>query len=101
MRSRRSISSAPPATTCWRRKPRPAFKHHIALSGSWEPSACRTAGYFRGKQAQEDLIRDSGIPYTTVHSTQFFEFTGAIAQSGAKDQAVHVSSALFQPDRRG
>ena len=47
--------------------------------------------------AQENLITASGIPYTIVRSTQFFEFTGAIAQSGTVGQAVHVSPALFQP----
>jgi len=31
--------------------------------------------------AQENLITASGIPYTIVRSTQFFEFVGAIAQS--------------------
>jgi uncharacterized protein YbjT (DUF2867 family) len=71
-------------------------KHHIALSVVGT-ERLQNSGYFRGKQAQEDLIKDSGIPYTIVHSTQFFEFTGAIAQSGAKNQDVHVSSAMFQP----
>ena len=40
------------------------------------------SGYFRAKMAQENLIKASGIPYTIVRSTQFFEFIGGIAQSG-------------------
>jgi uncharacterized protein YbjT (DUF2867 family) len=71
-------------------------EHHIALSVVGT-ERLQGSGYFRGKQAQEDLIRSSGIPYTIVHSTQFYEFMGAIAQSGTNGQAVHVPSALFQP----
>src|SRR5213076_1010042 len=53
-------------------------KHHIALSivGA---ERLPGSGYLRAKMAQERLIRDSGIPYTIVHSTQFFEFLGGIA----------------------
>ena len=47
--------------------------------------------------AQEKLIRESGIPYTIIHSTQFFEFLGAIAQSGTDGDIVTVSSAYYQP----
>ena len=54
-------------------------------------------GYFRGKAAQEKLIRSSGIPYTIVHSTQFFEFTKAIADTGTVGQTAHVPTAYFQP----
>jgi len=71
-------------------------KHHIALSVVGT-ERLQDSGYFRGKHAQEELIRSSGIPYTIVHSTQFFEFMGAIAQSGASGQTVHLPSALFQP----
>lgn len=71
-------------------------KHHIALSVVGTERLQNT-GYFRGKQAQEDLIRSSEIPYTIVHSTQFYEFMGAIAQSGTQGQTVHLPSALFQP----
>ena len=64
-------------------------KHHVALSVVGT-ERLQASGYFKGKMAQEDLIRNSGIPYTIVHSTQFFEFTPAIAQSGTVGQAVHV-----------
>ncbi|HEY4078260.1 MAG TPA: SDR family oxidoreductase [Rhizomicrobium sp.] len=70
--------------------------HHVALSivGT---ERLQSSGYFRGKMAQENLIRNSAIPYTIVHSTQFFEFTNAIAQSGTVDQVTHVPNAYFQP----
>jgi len=71
-------------------------KHHIALSivGA---ERLPESGYMRAKMAQEKLIRDSGIPYTIVHSTQFFEFLGGIAQSGTVGDITTVSSAYFQP----
>ncbi|MGB3389940.1 MAG: SDR family oxidoreductase [Pseudaminobacter sp.] len=71
-------------------------KHHIALSVVGT-ERLQGSGYFRGKKAQEDLIRSSGIPYTIVHSTQFYEFMGAIAQSGASGDTVHLSPAYVQP----
>jgi uncharacterized protein YbjT (DUF2867 family) len=54
-------------------------------------------GYFRGKTAQEDLIMASGLPYSLVHATQFFEFAGAIANTSMKDGAVHLPAAGVQP----
>src|SRR5262249_39768126 len=53
--------------------------------------------YFRGKMTQEKRIAASGIPYTIVRSTQFFEFMGRVADSGAVGQTVHLSTALVQP----
>ncbi|WP_418131099.1 SDR family oxidoreductase [Variovorax sp. 375MFSha3.1] len=71
-------------------------KHHVALSVVGTDRLSES-GYFRAKIAQEALIRDSGIPYTIVHSTQFFEFLGSIAQSGADGDSVHLSPAFVQP----
>src|SRR5690606_17905387 len=55
------------------------------------------SGYFRAKLAQEELIRASGVPFTIVHSTQFFEFMGAIARAAEIDQVVRLSGAMVQP----
>ena len=71
-------------------------KHHVALSVVGT-ERLQEMGYFRAKLAQEDLIKASGIPYTIVRSTQFFEFTAAIAQSGTVGQTAHLSPVLFQP----
>lgn len=70
--------------------------HHLALSvvGTEKLSA---SGYFRAKIAQEELIRASGLPYTIVHSTQFFEFLPGIIQSGSEGEAVRLPTALVQP----
>jgi len=46
--------------------------HHVALSVVGT-DRLQASGYFRAKQVQEDLITASGIPYSIVHATQFFE----------------------------
>lgn len=71
-------------------------KHHIALSVVGT-ERLQGSGYFGGKLAQEELIRSSGIPFTIVHSTQFYEFMGAIAQSGTDGNTVRLSPAHVQP----
>jgi uncharacterized protein YbjT (DUF2867 family) len=55
------------------------------------------SGYLRAKVAQEKLIRTSGIPYSIVHATQFFEFIGRIADDATVDGIVRLPSVLFQP----
>ena len=47
--------------------------------------------------AQENLIKASGIPYTILRSTQFFEFVDGIVKSGSEGDVVRLSPALFQP----
>jgi uncharacterized protein YbjT (DUF2867 family) len=71
-------------------------KHHVALSivGA---DRLPDSGYLRAKVAQEKIIRESGIPYTILHSTQFFEFAGAIVGGGGTGDTLHLPSALFQP----
>jgi uncharacterized protein YbjT (DUF2867 family) len=69
---------------------------HVALSVVGT-DRLQQNGYFRAKLAQEHLIEASPIPYTILHSTQFFEFLGSIAEEGAVGQTVRVSPALFQP----
>ncbi len=71
-------------------------KHYVALSvvGS---ERLPSSGYLRAKVAQEELISVSGIPYSILRSTQFFEFAGRIAQAGTIGDEVHVSPAAFQP----
>ncbi|GLS22731.1 NmrA family transcriptional regulator [Labrys miyagiensis] len=71
-------------------------KHHIALSVVGT-ERLQEVGYFRAKLVQEQLIKASGIPYTIVHSTQFMEFLGGIAQSGTVGDTVYLSPAYVQP----
>jgi len=70
--------------------------HHVALSvvgADRNPQS----GYLRAKMAQEELIKGSGIPYTILRATQFFEFVGRIAESGAAGDVIRLSPALLQP----
>lgn len=71
-------------------------KHHVALSVVGT-DRLTDSGYMRAKVVQEKLIRESGIPYTIIHSTQFFEFLSGIVKAAAKGSQVHVSPALIQP----
>jgi uncharacterized protein YbjT (DUF2867 family) len=70
--------------------------HHIALSVVGA-DRLPDSGYLRAKMAQEKLIKASKVPYTIVRSTQFFEFLGSIAQSGADGKTVRLSPAYVQP----
>lgn len=70
--------------------------HHVALSVVGI-ERLQKSDYFRGKIVQEELIRDSGIPYTIVHSTQFFEFLGSIAKAGMVGDEIRVPPAHVQP----
>jgi uncharacterized protein YbjT (DUF2867 family) len=70
--------------------------HHVAISivGADDVPA---SGYLRAKAAQEALVRASGIPYTIIRSTQFFEFVMSIADSATVGGAVRLPEALVQP----
>ncbi|TLZ26983.1 MAG: SDR family oxidoreductase, partial [Gammaproteobacteria bacterium] len=71
-------------------------RHHVALSivGT---DRLPDSGYLRAKMAQERLIKASGIPYTILRSTQFFEFMGRVADSFSDGKTVRVPPALVQP----
>ena len=71
-------------------------RHHVALSvvGTDRLAA---SGYFRAKIAQEELIAGSGVPYSIVHATQFFEFVKNIAQEATDGDTVRLSPASVQP----
>ena len=70
--------------------------HHVALS-IVGVERMEEKGYFRAKQAQEKMVKNSGIPYTIVQATQFFEFLGNIAAYGSKDETIHLPDVYFQP----
>ena len=71
-------------------------KHHVALSivgADRNPDS----GYLRAKVAQEKLIKASTIPYTILRATQFFEFTGGIADGSTEGNTIRLTSAKLQP----
>jgi uncharacterized protein YbjT (DUF2867 family) len=71
-------------------------RHHLALSvvGTERLTA---SGYFRAKLVQENLIKTSGMPYTILRATQFFEFIPAIVEGGAVGDAIRLPPAMIQP----
>jgi len=70
--------------------------HHVALSivGS---ERLPDSGYLRAKVEQEKLIKEGSIPYSIIHSTQFFEFVKRIADEATTGNSVHMPPVLFQP----
>ena len=70
--------------------------HHVALSvvGTERLSE---SGYMRAKFAQEKLIKDSSIPYSIVHATQFFESIQKLAGLATDGSTVRVPPVLVQP----
>lgn len=71
-------------------------RHHIALSVVGTDRAS-DSGYLRAKLAQENLIKTSGVPYTIVRSTQFFEFLPGIAEAASDGATIRLSPAHIQP----
>lgn len=71
-------------------------RHHVALSVVGTDRLAES-GYMRGKIAQEKLIRESSIPYTIVHATQFFEFLKGLGDISMESGKVHLPHVLFQP----
>jgi uncharacterized protein YbjT (DUF2867 family) len=70
-------------------------RHHVALSivGT---DRMQASGYFQAKKLQEDLIKASGLPYTVLRATQFFEFISGVVQLGTTREVI-VSPARVQP----
>ena len=71
--------------------------HHVALSVVGA-DRLPDSGYLRAKVAQEEIVKAGPIPYTIVRATQFFEFIGRIAESGADGETIRLSPALVQPE---
>jgi uncharacterized protein YbjT (DUF2867 family) len=75
---------------------RAGVRHHVALSVVGTGSLPES-GYLRAKAAQEELIETSGVPYSIVRATQFFEFTKAIADASMVDGALRLAPVHYQP----
>ncbi|HEV7188178.1 MAG TPA: NmrA family transcriptional regulator, partial [Blastococcus sp.] len=69
--------------------------HHLAVSivGA---DRLPDSGYLRAKLVQEDLVEGSGVPFTILRSTQFFEFLGAIVAGGTEGGEIRLPDALLQ-----
>jgi uncharacterized protein YbjT (DUF2867 family) len=55
-------------------------------------------GYFGSKLAAERIVADSGVPWTTLHATQFYDLTLMTAQQIAKLPVIPIPAGFrFQP----
>ncbi len=55
-------------------------------------------GYFASKRAAERLVEDSGLPWTTLRATQFYDSLLKVASGMAKMPVVPVAAGFrFQP----
>ncbi len=75
-------------------------KHHVALSVVGTDELAQKegiGGYFRAKKTQENLIKQSPIPYSIVHATQFFEFIKSIADASTEGETVRLPPVKVQP----
>jgi uncharacterized protein YbjT (DUF2867 family) len=70
--------------------------HYVALS-IVGVDGLPDSGYMRAKAMQENIITESGLPYTILRATQFAEFTDAITDSMIVGDEVRVPDALIQP----
>ncbi len=70
--------------------------HHVVLSivGA---ERLPEGGYLHAKVEQEKLIAASGVPYSIVKATQFYEFVKGIADGAEMDGVVRLPTQLFQP----
>lgn len=71
-------------------------KHHLILSIVGTDRAPHI-GYLQAKKEQEDNIINSGIPYTIIRSTQFYEHTSTIIAVQGDGNSVNVSTLDYQP----
>jgi uncharacterized protein YbjT (DUF2867 family) len=70
--------------------------YHVALSVVGA-QIMPDSGYNTAKAAQENLIKDSGQPYSIVRATPFFEFAIGLADSATDGDIVKLPHALFRP----
>src|ERR1700742_802004 len=71
-------------------------KHHVALSVVGA-QIMPDSGYNTAKAAQENLIKESGGPFSIVRATPFYEFALGLADSATDGDVVRLPHALFCP----
>jgi uncharacterized protein YbjT (DUF2867 family) len=72
-------------------------KHHVVLSVVGA-DRLPESGYLRAKVAQEDVVKESSVPYTILRASQFFEFIGRLADSSSDGTVIHLAPAFIQPE---
>jgi len=75
---------------------RAGARHHVALS-VLGCDRLPESSYMRAKVAQEDLIRNAGVPFTIVRSTQFMQFLARVAGASPDGDVVRAPDTHVQP----
>ena len=70
-------------------------RHHVTLSAIGVGRLDR--GYFRAKRAQEDIAAASGIPFTIVRATPFYEYIYNLIDEGGDADVLHLPPIWVQP----
>jgi uncharacterized protein YbjT (DUF2867 family) len=72
--------------------------HHVVLSPVGTERLAES-GYFRAKILQEYLVAQSGIPWSVLHATQFFEFIERIVAAATIEspREVRLAPVRFRP----
>jgi uncharacterized protein YbjT (DUF2867 family) len=71
-------------------------KHHITFSLVGIKNL-QDNGFFKAKKMQENLVKESEIPYTILQATQFYELVRGIAQAATVGEEIRISNAKVQP----
>ncbi|WP_432153004.1 SDR family oxidoreductase [Streptomyces tricolor] len=71
-------------------------RHHVVLSIVGVDQV-PDYGYYRAKVAQEEAVRGSGVPYSIVRATQFFEFIAPVMNMTTEGAEVRLPSTRLRP----
>ncbi|MEU3852939.1 NAD(P)H-binding protein [Streptomyces sp. NPDC029554] len=71
-------------------------RHHVALSIVGVDQV-PGYGYYEAKVAQENAVRASGVPYSIVRATQFFEFIAPVMNMSTEGTEVRLPSTRLRP----
>ncbi|MEU2224862.1 NAD(P)H-binding protein [Streptomyces sp. NPDC018347] len=71
-------------------------RHHVTLS-IVGVGRVPDYGYYRAKVAQEEAVRDGGVPFSIVRATQFFEFIAPVMDMSTEEGRVRLPSTRLRP----
>lgn len=71
-------------------------RHHVGLSIVGVDQV-PGYGYYEAKVAQENAVRGSGVPYSIVRATQFFEFVAPVMNMSTEGTRVRLPSTRLRP----
>ncbi|MYS93678.1 MULTISPECIES: SDR family oxidoreductase [Streptomyces] len=71
-------------------------RHHVGLSIVGVDQV-PGYGYYQAKVAQENAVRGSGVPFSIVRATQFFEFVAPVMNMSTEGTQVRLPSTRLRP----